>query len=185
MQDAIAALHRLRPAGFTGIRERSVEGAELEPLVFRRWWTSSHVVDVLLVYAAEDAEAFRATGLDPHLKETSAVRLCWRDRGTVAAMVAVALNQRAPNESAVPLTVRRSGEAQHEERAALLAVSLPRRDPGEHMLTLLSGDLAQPRTEKCRPPDQNLLARVLDGLHALADDDTAPAAEDTTQQQEV
>lgn len=183
MQDAIAALHRLRPAGFTGIRERSVEGAELEPLVFRRWWTSSHVVDVLLVYAAEDAEAFRATGLDPYLKETSAVRLCWRDRGTVAAMVAVALNQRAPSESAAPLTVRRSGEAQHEERVALLAASLPRREPGEHMITLLSGDLARPRTEACQPPDEGLMARVLEGLHALAAEDTASTAEHTTQQE--
>lgn len=180
MEDAIAALHRLREAGFGGLSECPQDGV----VVCRRWWTSSNVADVLLVYEPSDAEAFRVAGLDPLHPTKSTGRLCWRDRGSVPAMVAVVLNQRAPNENAVPLTLRcRTGEALREERAVLLAASLPERRPKQHMITLLSGDLARPRTEACQPPDEGLMARVLEGLHALAAEDTASTAEHTTQQE--
>lgn len=180
MRDAIAALHRLRKAGFDGLTEGHQDGV----VVCRRWWTSSNAVDVLLVYDHDDAEAFRVAEIDPLHPTTSAARLCWRDRGPVPAMVGVVLNQHAPNERAVPLTMRhRTDEARHEERVVLLATSLPERHPGQHMRTLLSGDLAQPRTAMCRAPDQNLMARVLEGLHALADENAAPTAEHTTQQE--
>lgn len=172
MEDALAALHRLRKAGFDGLTEGPQDGV----VVCRRWW-SSNVVDVLLVYDHDDAEALRVAEIDPLHPTKSTARLCWRDRGSVPAMVAVVLAQRAPNERAVPLTMRRrTDEARHEECVVLLAASLPERHPGQHMRTWLSGDLAQPSTEMCRPPDQDLMARVLEGLHALA-------AEDATQQE--
>ncbi len=50
---------------------------------------------------------------------------------------------------------------------------LPHRNPGEHMTTLLRGDLFTKPTE-IPPPDPELLARVLDGLHQLPAGDAAP-----------